>query len=240
MLKVLIVDDEPLARQQLEAYVSRLPFLQLAGMARNTAAANGILHSTAVDLIFLDIQMPQISGIEFLKGQEIVQQVILVTAFPEYAIEGFELAVTDYLLKPVTFERFTKACERALANVTGQCSVNLLKQQPGFLYVRCNQHLQKLRIDDILFIQAMANYVHIFLADQKFTVYSSLKNLQAQLPVDAFVVTHRSYLAAVGHIDRIGQSEVFIGEHCVPLSRSRRKLVQAFIGSVSHKSSRLS
>jgi len=229
MLKILIVDDEPLARQQLEAYASRLPFLQLAGVARNAMVANGILHSTPVDLIFLDIQMPQTSGIEFLKSQEIVQQVILVTAFPEYAIEGFELAVTDYLLKPVTFERFTKACERALANVSGQGSVNLLKQQPGYLYVRCDQRLQKIRIADILFIEAMANYVHIVLGHQKYTVYSSLKGLVAQLPAEAFVLTHRSYLAAVSHIDSIGQAEVLIGEHRLPLSRSQRKLVQALI-----------
>jgi DNA-binding LytR/AlgR family response regulator len=229
MLKVLIVDDEPLARQQLEAYVSRLPYLQLAGMARNTVAADGILHSTPVDLIFLDIQMPKTSGIEFLKSQAVVQQVILVTAFPEYAIEGFELAVTDYLLKPVTFERFTRACERALANVSGQSHVNLLKQQPGFLYVRCNQHLQKIRIADILFIAAMANYVHIVLGNQKYTVYSGLKGLKTQLPADAFVLTHRSYLAAVRHMDSVGQAEVIIGEHHLPLSRSQRKLVQSLM-----------
>ncbi len=229
MLKVLIVDDEPLARQQLEAYVSRLPFLQLAGAARNTVVANSILQSTPVDLIFLDIQMPQTSGIEFLKSQEVIQQVILVTAFPEYAIEGFELAVTDYLLKPVTFERFAKACERALANVSGHAAVSLLKQQPGYLYVRHDQRLQKIRIADILFIEAMANYVHIILEDQKYTVYSSLKGLEAQLPADAFVLTHRSYLAAVAHIDRIGQAEVLIREHRLPLSRSQRKLVQSLI-----------
>jgi len=229
MLKVLIVDDEPLARQQLEAYVSRLPFLQLAGLARNVVAANGILHSTLVDLIFLDIQMPQMSGIEFLKCQEVIQQVILVTAFPEYAIEGFELAVTDYLLKPVTFERFTKACERALANVDGQAAVSLLKQQPGYLYVKYDQRLQKIRIADILFIEAMANYVHIVLGDHKYTVYSSLKGLEAQLPTDAFVLTHRSYLAAVSHIESIGQAEVLIGEHRLPLSRSKRKIVQSLV-----------
>ncbi|MCD8739301.1 LytTR family DNA-binding domain-containing protein [Mucilaginibacter roseus] len=229
MLKVLIVDDEPLARQQLEAYASRLTYLQLAGVARNVDAANDILSSTAVDLILLDIQMPKTTGIEFLKSQDIAQQVILVTAFPEYAIEGFELAVTDYLLKPVTFERFTKACERALANVSGHAAVSLIKQQPGYLYVRCDQRLQKIRIADVLFIEAMANYVHIILANKKYTVYSSLKGLEAQLPADAFVLTHRSYLVAVRHIDSIGKAEVLIGENRVPLSRSQRKLVQSLI-----------
>jgi DNA-binding LytR/AlgR family response regulator len=227
MLKILIVDDEPLARQQLEAYASRLPFLQLAGIGRNAVAAKDILDNTLVDLIFLDVQMPQTTGIEFLKSQEIVQQVILVTAFPEYAIEGFELAVTDYLLKPVTFERFTMACERALANVSGQAAVNLLKSQPGYLYVRCDQRLQKIRITDILFIEAMANYVHIVVNDRKYTVYSSLKALEAQLPAGAFVAIHRSYLAAASHIDSIGKAEVLIGEHRLPLSRSQRKFVQS-------------
>jgi len=229
MLRVLIVDDEPLARQQLEAYVSRLPFLQLAGVARNTVAATGILNSTPVDLILLDIQMPQMSGIELLKSQEVIQQVILVTAFPQYAIEGFELAVTDYLLKPVTFERFTRACERALANVSGQAAISLLKQQPGYLYVKYDQRLKKIRIADILFIEAMANYVHIILGDQKYTIYSSLKALEAQLPAGTFILTHRSYLAAVSHIDSLGQTEVIIGEHRLPLSRSQRKIVKSLI-----------
>lgn len=229
MLKVLIVDDEPLARQQLEAYVSRSPLLQLAGTARNPVIAKGVLESTPVDLIFLDVQMPQMSGIAFLKSEEIVQQVILVTAFPEFALEGFDLEVTDYLLKPVTFERFTRACERALANLSSQSAVSLLKQQPGFLYVRCDQRLQKIRISNILFVEAMANYVHIVLANHKYTVYSSLKGLAAQLPVGAFVRTHKSYLAAIAHIDSVGSQEVLIGAHCLPLSRSQRSEVKAIL-----------
>ncbi|MGY3212016.1 LytR/AlgR family response regulator transcription factor [Mucilaginibacter sp. HD30] len=228
MLKVLIVDDEPLARQQLEAYVSRLPYLKLAATARNPIAARAILDSTPVDLILLDIEMPQMSGLEFLKTGAVAQQVILVTAFPEYAIEGFELAVTDYLLKPVTFERFAKACERALANVSGEAAVSLLKQQPGYLYVRCDQRLQKIRIDDILFIEALANYVQIILSDQKYVVYSSLKGLETQLPAALFVRTHKSYLVAINHIDSVGSQEVRINAHYVPLSRSRRKFLQSF------------
>jgi two-component system, LytTR family, response regulator len=229
MLKVLIVDDEPLARKQIEAYVSRSPLLQLVGTARNPVAAKAILESMLVDLIFLDVQMPQMSGIEFLKGEEIVQQVIIVTAFSEFALDGFDLEVTDYLLKPVTFERFTRACERALANLSSQSTISLLKKQPGFLYVRCDQRLQKIRISDILFVEAMANYVHIILPDQRYTVYSSMKGIAAQLPPGIFVRTHKSYLAAVAHIDSVGLQEVLIGSHHLPLSRSQRSVVKASI-----------
>ncbi|MBD1384614.1 LytTR family transcriptional regulator [Mucilaginibacter rigui] len=132
-------------------------------------------------------------------------------------------------MKPVTFERFTKACERALANVSGQAGVRSLKQQPGYLYVKCDQRLQKIPIANILFIEAMANYVHVVLPEQKFTVYSSLKGLETQLPADAFVLTHRSYFVSVSHIDSIGQAEVLVGKYRLPLSRSQRKLVQSLI-----------
>ncbi|WDF57352.1 LytR/AlgR family response regulator transcription factor [Mucilaginibacter sp. KACC 22063] len=225
MLKVLIVDDEPLARQQLVSYVERLPFLQLAGTALNPVAAKAILNNNPVDLILLDVQMPQMTGIEFLRTENVIQQVILITAFPEYAIEGFDLAVADYLLKPVTFERFAKACERALGNVSSIAGVNLLKQQPGYLYVKCDQRLEKIYIADIHYIEAMANYVNIFSSARKYTVYSSLKGIEAQLPESGFIRTHKSYLVARAYISSIGLQYVKIGEIDIPLSRAHRKAV---------------
>lgn len=225
MLKVLIVDDEPLARQQLVSYVEKLPFLQLAGTARNPIAAKKILNHNPVDLILLDVQMPQMTGIEFLRTENVIQQVILITAFPEYAIEGFDLAVTDYLLKPVTFERFAKACERALSNVSELAGVNLIKQQPGYLYVKCDQRLEKIYIKDIQYIEAMSNYINIFSSVRKYTVYSSLKGIEAQLPESDFVRTHKSYLAAKDHINSIGLQSIKVGEHDIPLSRAHRKAV---------------
>ena len=153
MLNCLIVDDEPLARQQIEAYVGRVPFLKLIASVRNPAIAKEVLHTELIDLIFLDIQMPQTSGIDFLKNNDIFQQIIFITAFPEYALDGFELEATDYLMKPVTYERFLKACEKALVKVSGSETIKQNKEHPEFLYVKCNQRFEKVWIDDILFIE---------------------------------------------------------------------------------------
>ncbi len=225
MLNCLIVDDEPLARQQIESYVARIPFLNLVGSVRNPAVAGEVLKVELVDLIFLDIKMPQMSGIDFLKSNDIFQQVIFITAFPEYAIEGFELEVTDYLAKPVTLERFLKACEKALAKVSGSQTVKAITEKPDYLYVKCNQRFEKIRIDDILFIESMLNYIHIITKTGKFTVYSSLKAIDGSLPADKFLRIHKSYLVATAHINTIENNQVHIGAHTLPVSRANRKNV---------------
>jgi DNA-binding LytR/AlgR family response regulator len=225
MLNCLIVDDEPLARQQIESYVSRVPFLKLAGSARNPVAAKGILDTEPIDVIFLDIQMPQMSGIDFLKSQDIFQQVVFITAFPEYAIEGFELEVTDYLMKPVTFERFLKAARKALAKVSGSQTVKSIADQPDFLYMKCNQRFEKIWINDILYVESMLNYSNIITASKKYTVYSSLKAIESSLPRDNFLRIHKSYLVAVNQIAAIESHQVFVGGHALPVSRSNKQAV---------------
>ena len=150
-LSCLIVDDEPLARQQMEAYVHRIPFLKMAGIARNAFSAKAILDTVPVDLILLDIKMPHMSGIEFIKQSNIFQQVIFITAFPEYAIDGFELEVTDYLMKPVTFERFSKAVEKARIKLKGSETIKSVENQPDFIYVKHNHRFEKVVIADILY-----------------------------------------------------------------------------------------
>ena len=225
MLNCLIVDDEPLARQQIESYVGRVPFLHLVVSVRNPVIAAEVLKDEPVDLIFLDIKMPQMSGIEFLKNNDIFQQVIFITAFPEYAIEGFELEVTDYLAKPVTFERFLKASEKALAKVSGSQTIKSIDNQRDFLYVKCNQRFEKIRIDDILFIESMLNYVNIITKTNKYTVYSSLKAIEDSLPADKFLKVHKSYLVAIAQVNTIENNHVHIGEHVLPVSRANRKNV---------------
>ncbi|QHS57449.1 response regulator transcription factor [Mucilaginibacter sp. 14171R-50] len=225
MLNCLIVDDEPLARRQIESYVSRIPFLKLVGSVRNTAAAMQVLHSDPVDLIFLDIKMPGITGIDFLKNNDVFQQVIFITAFPEYAIEGFELEVTDYLMKPVTFGRFLKACEKAFDRVGGSDTIRSIQARPGFLYVKCNQRFQKILVNDILFIEAMLNYVTIVTTSGKYIVYSSLKAIWGSLPPQQFIRIHKSYLAGVAHITAISSGHVHIREHALPVSRANKQAV---------------
>jgi len=225
MLNCLIIDDEPLARQQIESYINRVPYLALAGSVRNPVVGKTILDNEAVDLVFLDIKMPQMTGIDFLREYHISQQVVLVTAYPEYALDGFELEVTDYLMKPVTFERFLKAVEKANAQVNGTDTIKTVKHQPDYLYVKNGQRYEKILLEDILYIESMLNYVNIVTAKRKFTIYSSLKNAEACLPKDKFLRIHKSYIVAVAKIDAIDAGRVDVGSHKLPLSRTNKNEV---------------
>lgn len=229
MLNCIIVDDEPLARQQLKAYVERVPFLKLVGMARNTLIAQGILKNEAVDLIFMDIQMPRQTGIEFLMAHAIFQQVIFITAYPEYAVTGFELEATDYLMKPVSFDRFLRACEKAAARINGSTNIKLRDDQLDFLYVRTNQRFEKIELSSILFVEAMLNYVVIYTRTEKFIVYSSLKAMMGNLPSERFLQVHKSFLVAKNHIDAVDNNKIFIEEYILPLSRSKRSQLLAML-----------
>jgi len=172
--------------------------------------------------VFLDVKMPQMTGIDFLREYHIAQQVILVTAYPDYALDGFELEVTDYLMKPVTFERFLKAVEKARTLAGGTDTIRTVKHQPDFLYVKNNQRYEKIHLDDIIYIESMLNYVNIVTAKKKYTVYSSLKNAAACLPKHRFLRIHKSYLAAVGKIDAIDTNQLQVSGHKLPLSRSNK------------------
>ncbi|MBE9463833.1 LytR/AlgR family response regulator transcription factor [Dyadobacter subterraneus] len=225
ILNCLIVDDEPLARQQIEAYVQRIPFLKLAGTARNPLSAKAILDTVPIDLILLDIKMPHMSGIEFIKQSNIFQQVIFVTAFPEYAIEGFELEVTDYLMKPVTFERFSKAIDKARIKLRGSEAIKSIDFQPDFIYVKHNHRFEKVFIADILYIEAMLNYVNIITKRAKYTVYSSLKQIEKSLPPHKLLKIHKSYMVAIDAITAIEQQYLLIGNIKLPVSRTNKNSV---------------
>jgi DNA-binding LytR/AlgR family response regulator len=222
MLNCLVIDDEPLARMHIENYINRLPFLKLSGSARNTAIAQNILQNEAIDLIFLDIKMPQTSGLEFIRQNNVFQQVILITAFPEFALDGFELEVTDYLMKPVTFERFSKAVEKTYSRIVGFDNIRRVRQAPGFFYVKINQRYEKVNLDEILYIESMLNYINIITENAKFTVYSSLKNAEAILPKDRFVRIHKSYIVSIAKINTILTQHIIINEHQLPVSRGNR------------------
>ncbi len=169
--------------------------------------------------------MPHMSGIDFLKSNDIFQQVIFITAFPEYAIEGFELEVTDYLMKPVTFERFLKGSKKALARVSGSQTIKLISDKPNFLYVKCNQRFEKTWIDDILYIESKLNYINIITKNRKLTVYSSLKAIESSLPQDKFLRIHKSYMVAINHINAIDRHQIHVAGHKLPVSRSNKQAV---------------
>ncbi len=143
-LKCLVVDDEPLARIQIERYIEQVPYLECVGAVRNAVSCKQLMETVPVDLLFLDIAMPGLSGLEFLRGNHLLQQVIIITAYPAHAIEGFELDVTDYLVKPVTPERFTRAAEKAYTRISGNNVLRYNTNKPGFFYAKCNKTYQKI------------------------------------------------------------------------------------------------
>lgn len=232
MLNCIIVEDEPLVRRQLESYVERVPFLQLVGTARNAVIAAAILKTEVVDLVFLDIKMPHMTGVEFLQQQDVVQQVVFITAYPEYAVQGFELEVTDYLMKPVTFERFLKACEKAKAKIGGSLTVKLNKEQPGYVYVKCEGCLEKIALAEILFVEAMLNYVQIVTIKRKYIVYSSLKAIEGLLSPADFLRVHKSYILALDHVTSMGTNTVAVGGHVLPVSRRSQQGLKQLLAKI--------
>src|SRR5665213_1032866 len=164
--------------------------------------------------------MPQMSGIDFIRQYHVFQQVILITAFPEFAVDGFDIEATDYLMKPVTFARFFKAVEKAYSRVTGSDSIKMINQQPDFLYVKSNQRYDKIQLDDILYIESMLNYINIITEKGKYTIYSSLKGAEAHLPKARFLRVHKSYIAALSKISAIESHQLYIAGFQLPVSRA--------------------
>lgn len=231
-LKCLIVEDEPLARNLLADYVHKVPMLELAEATSNPLQALEILRNRAIDLMFLDIQMPEITGITLLKTLQKKPLVILTTAYSEYALESYELDVLDYLLKPITFDRFLKAVEKAgqrlLQPAVHAAPVTEEKGSP-FVFIKDGTKLVKINFDDILFVEGLKDYVTIVTRTQKVVSLQRLKTLELQLPADKFIRVHHSYIIAVKAVDVIHKGEVQIGSHLIPISDSYRKAFRDFV-----------
>ena len=223
-LSCIIIDDEPLARQGLKEYIQDVDFLQLAGEFDNPMKAIDLLMQQKIDLIFLDIQMPKITGIDFLKNLPNPPLVIFTTAFPEYAIEGYELNVLDYLLKPISFERFFKAVAKAQASLNLR-SKQEISQTGAYFFIKSNQKIEKILIEDILYIEALSNYVILHTKTKKHIVYMSFKGIESQLPQNLFLKIHKSFMVAVNAIQTIDNDEMILADHVLPISKSYRSAV---------------
>lgn len=224
MINCLIVDDEPIARSGMLEYIEQVDFLYAVAACKNAIEASAALQHNVVDLVFLDIQMPKITGIEFLKNLPNPPLVIFTTAFPEYAIEGYELNVLDYLLKPISFERFFKAVVKAQAYLNLRIKQDTITTEPYF-FVKSNQKLEKIYIDDILYIEALSNYVILHTKTRKHIVYMSFKGIESQLPQNLFLKIHKSFIVAVNAIQTIDNDEVILQGHTLPISKSYRSAV---------------
>jgi len=230
MLNCVIVDDEPLAREGISNYVREIDFLNLKGTCENPVELMKVLAEHRVDLIFLDIQMPKMNGIDFLKIVQKPPMVILTTAYPSYALEGFQLNVLDYLLKPITFDRFFKAANKAndyhrLVSRSSDDEIQKPESDADHFFIKSGSKYEKIHLDDILYIQGMQNYVIIYTSKTKYMALLYLKNLEENLDNKSFIRVHKSYIVSVSKIEGIEGNELFIQSHRIPISRNYREQV---------------
>lgn len=223
IINCIIIDDEPLARKGLKEYIADIDFLNLAGDFDNPLKATTLLNSGDIQLIFLDIQMPRITGIEFFKTLQNAPEVIFTTAYPQYALDGFEVNALDYLVKPISFDRFLKAALRAkeFYEVRQQDSTAVVPDATAeYFFIKADNKLVKLLFADILFVEALQNYVTIYTTDKKYISYLTFKSVEDYLPVGRFIKTHKSFIIAAEKVESIEGNEILIGQHQIPISRN--------------------
>lgn len=219
ILKCLVVDDEELARDLLRNHIEKVPYLELGGSYANPLEALHRLREEPIDVIFLDIQMPEIKGVELAKLLPKTVKVIFTTAYAEYALEGFEVSATDYLLKPITFERFLKAVEKITSAHSGPGPINSITVKSGY-------DLYKIHLQDISFIESDSEYVVYHTANKKIMSNQSLTALEEQLSGSGFIRVHRSFVVNKAKVDGMQGRELLIGEHSIPVSDSYYKKVR--------------
>ncbi len=234
MISCMVIDDEPLAVELLRDYVEKTPFLELVYAGSEPVAALDILSRQPADLIFLDIQMPDISGLQFMKIVAGRSRVIFTTAYSEYALDGYEFNAIDYLLKPVTFERFYASALKArtlIEPVKAQEAVPLAPAAAtlDYIFVKTDSKIIKVFLKDILFIEGLKDYIAIHTAQEKLIVLDNLKDIHAGLPADQFIRVHRSFVISAGHIDTIERNRIFIREHVIPVGDSYREFLQSLL-----------
>ena len=214
--KCIIVDDEPPATRILEKYVEKVSFLEKVGVFNDSMSALAFLNSNAVDVIFLDIQMPQLTGLQLSKIISKDIKVIFTTAYPDFALEGFELNAIDYLLKPIPFERFYQAVSKLNATIKAEVQNN---SQPNFIFIKTDgkNKFVKVFLSDILYVESLQNYVCIHTLNEQFITHSSLKNVIESLPQNDFVQIHKSYIIALKQIESTDSFSVFINSKELPI-----------------------
>ncbi|MEY2904640.1 MAG: hypothetical protein RJA52_656 [Bacteroidota bacterium] len=233
-IRCLVIDDEELARSLLEVFIKKLDFLELVGMAKDPLEAKAFLNSNQVDLIFLDIQMPELTGVEFVKIFQPSQPVIFTTAYSEFALEGYELEIVDYLLKPFSFSRFVQAVEKAKRWIHLK---NGFKQQVqdskenNFLVIKSDHKLIKIFFDDILYIQGMREYAAFYLNEGRILSLISLKKLEEILPDNLFIRIHKSYIASIQNINFLEGNMVQVGKVKLPVGSLYKDKVSLIFSS---------
>ncbi len=233
--KCLIVDDEPLAIKVIESHIGKMPDLEVTATCRNAVEAFDVLMKKPVDLMFLDVEMPEITGLEFLKSLRNRPAVIITTAYREFALDAYESDAIDYLLKPVSFERFFKAVSRYYRWKGRDLpeSGRVPGREPfdeAFIYVRADRKVVKIRLNDILFIESLKDYVKIHLKDEMIITKEKISRLEEKLPGEKFIRTHRSFIVAADRIRAFTAETIEIGAHEIPVGRTYKNSVFGFLG----------
>lgn len=216
-IKCIIVDDEPLAISLLENYIQEIPFLELVFSSENPIEALEYIQNHECDLVFLDIQMPELTGINFMKILGNRMKYILTTAYSEYALEGYEHHIVDYLLKPISLARFSKSAEKAKERFS------LASQEQSHFFVKASGKQHRISLEEILYIESIRDYVNIKTADKEFIVLDTLKSMEQQLPESSFVRIHKSFIVNLRHIKTVGTKKITIDpDHEIPIGENYR------------------
>jgi len=224
-LKCIIIDDEPIARKVLQEFIEDVDFLELIGQAENPLKAMSLLNSNEVDIIFLDINMPKLNGIDFLKNTKTNAKIIMTTAYADYAVEAFGLDVLDYLVKPIAFERFLKACNKAKEAAATKNIQPKQQDTNDHFFIKCDNQIEKVYYDDLLYAEAMLNYVMLYTNSKKMMVYITIKSLEDQLPADIFIKVHKSFIVNINKVKSIEGNILDIGSSKITISQNLREKV---------------
>jgi len=224
-LRTIIVDDEPIARQIIQQYAVDDTRLEISASCKNALEVIKFLQHNTVDLIFLDINMPKLTGLDMMRTLQNPPMVIFTTAYREYAVEGFELAAIDYLVKPFSLPRSLQAINRAVEKKT----INISVESTNFFFIKADGKNIKVHYDDIIYIEAMSEYIRIHTHTQKITTLQSLRNMESKLPAEKFLRVHRSYLVSLDKIEATEGNQILIGDAKIPVSKSYREALARLI-----------
>jgi DNA-binding LytR/AlgR family response regulator len=221
-MRCLIVDDEPLAIDVIKSHLTNYPELELVGSCSNAIQASEVLKNHHVDLMFLDIQMPELTGIEFMRSLQNPPLVIFTTAYAEYAVEGFELNAIDYLLKPISSERFDKAIlkSKEYYRLKNGGEIDKTELEEDYIFIKANQKLLKISYDDIKYVEAFADYVKIYIPDKRIVTLQTMKKMAQKLPAEKFCRIHRSFIVGLKHIESYNTSEVGVYGVRLPIGKN--------------------
>jgi len=235
-IKCIVVDDEPLARNVLKKYIDKVPSLELVKQCPNAMEAAACLHEFSVDLMFLDMKMPEMTGMDFIKTLSAPPKIIVTTAYSEYALEGYEHAVIDYLLKPISFERFLKAVNRIHETDQSRRAMQDTQRENAhrkddFIFLWSNKIEQKVKYNAIRYVKSYGNSVEVYTDNDMITVWETMKTVEESLPKSVFLRVHKSFIVAIDKIDKIERNKIWMGETEIPIGKYYKKDVTQMVAA---------